>query len=79
MCPEKIHPPPPEIEGGENTPPLKSALSKTRQNGPGVLKIKNKGFLVARIAIPGHHINSTIVFFTLCEKNLEKTPSDYQL
>ena len=72
MCPEKIRPPPPEIGGFENTPPLKSALSKTRQNGPGVLKMKNKGFLVARIAITGHHINSTIVFFTLCEKKSGK-------
>ena len=79
MCPEKIHPPPPEIERGENTPPQKTALLKTMQNGPVFLKIKNKWFLIARITISGRHINSTIVFFILCAKILKKTASDYQL
>ena len=47
------------------------ALLKTRENGPVFFKIKN-GFLFVRITISDHHINSTIVFFTLCTKDLKK-------
>ena len=76
---EKIYPPTPEIEGGENTPrPYKTALLKTRENGPGFLIIKN-GFLGVRITISYHHINSTINFFILCAKNLKKMAYNYKL
>ena len=58
-------------KGVKIPPPLKTALWKTRENGPRFLKIKNE-FLFVRITISDHHMNSTIVFFILCAKNLKK-------
>ena len=69
MCTEKIHQPTPEIQRGENTPLLKTRLLKTRENGPW---FKKNGILVVGITISEHHMNSTIVFFILCAKNLKK-------
>ena len=59
-------------------PPLKTALLKTGKR-PSFFKIKKNGFLVVRITISDHHINSTIVFFILCAKYLKKTASDYKI
>ena len=60
-------------------PALKTALLKTRVKRPRVFKNYKKGFLVVRITISNHHINSTIDFFILCAKNLKKTASDYKI
>ena len=57
--------------GWKYPPPSKTAVWKTRENGPKFLKIKN-GFLFVKITISDHHIDSTIVFFILCAKNLKK-------
>ena len=53
-------------------PPLKTALLKRRVKRPSVFINCLNGFLVVRITITNHHINSTIDFFILCAKNQKK-------